>query len=91
MNGQLKLSVEQVIVAIEMLSPAEKRKIKRRLPDLLGMPEYSNLPGVELGPASTGLERQPVRPNDFLESRKLLREIQGTLSADVIADREDRL
>ena len=91
MNRQLKLSVEQVLVAIEMLSPAEKRKIQRRLTDVLGTFEYTDLPEIESVPSSHAeLKKTPVHSYHFLESRRLLREIQGALSADVLADREDR-
>ncbi|MBK8985820.1 MAG: hypothetical protein IPM39_07015 [Chloroflexi bacterium] len=90
MNGQLKLSVEQVVVAIEMLSPAEKRKIQRRLSDIFGNLDYTNLPDVE-EQSPIRQETQPVYPYSFLESRKLLRDVHGNLSAEIIADREDRL
>lgn len=90
MNGQLKLSVEQVVVAIEMLSPAEKRKIQHRLSDIFGNLEYTSLSGVEeQSPISQ--DTQSVYRYSFLESRKLLRDVHGNLSADIMADREDRL
>jgi hypothetical protein len=89
MTGQLKLSVEQVVVAIEMLSPAEKRKIQRRLSDIFGNLDYTSLPGVEeQSPISP--DTRPVYRYSFLESRKLLRDVHGNLSADIMADREDR-
>jgi hypothetical protein len=88
MNGYLKLSVEQVIIAIQMLSPEEKRKMQRRLPDLFDAPDYTNPPQVQGEPASAKPEAQ--RTYHFLESRKLLGGIEGSLSAVVIADREER-
>lgn len=89
MTRQLKLSVEQVVVAIEMLSPAEKRKIQRRLSDIFGNLDYTSLSGVEeQSPISQDTE--PVYRYSFLESRKLLRDVHGNLSADIMADREDR-
>lgn len=90
MNGYLKLSVDQVIAAIQMLSPEEKRKVQRRLPDLFGMPDYTNLPRVEGKPVSAKPEAQGAYPYHFFESRKLLGGIEEALSAVVIANREDR-
>jgi hypothetical protein len=90
MNGYLKLSVEQVITAIQMLSPEEKRKMQRRLPDLFDAPDYANLPRVQSEPASAKPEAQKTYPYHFLESRKLLGGIEESLSAVVIADREER-
>ena len=90
MNGQLKLSAEQVVVAIEMLSPAEKRKVQRRLPNLFGIPDYASIPNVGAEQSPVGQESQQAHPYAFYEVRKLLSSIQGTVSTDVIADREDR-
>jgi len=92
MNGYLKLSVDQVIVAIQMLSPEEKKKMQRHLPDLFGVPDYTNLTQVEGEPASVKPEAQAqgAYPYHFLESRSLLGGVEEDLSAVVIADREDR-
>jgi len=90
MNGYLKLSVDQVIVAIQMLSPEEKKKVQRHLPDLFGAPNYTNLPRAEGEPASAKPEAKGAYPYHFLESRSLLGGIEEDLSTVVIADREDR-
>ncbi|MCZ7667713.1 MAG: hypothetical protein M5U34_11095 [Chloroflexi bacterium] len=76
MTGQLKLSVEQVVVSIEMLSPAEKRKIQRYLSDIFGNLDYADLSVVEeQSPISQ--DTQSVYHYSFLESRKLLRDVPG--------------
>ena len=86
MNKQPKLTVEQLIIAIEMLSPAEKRKIQRHLPDLFDMPNYANLPLAE----QKRDEQLGKHPYSFVESRNLLREIQENLSDEIVAQRGNR-
>ncbi|MBD3328113.1 hypothetical protein GF340_02295 [Candidatus Peregrinibacteria bacterium] len=91
MNGQLRLSAEQVIIAIQQLSPAEKRKVQRQLPSLFGIPEYGVFSGT--GKEKISQKRKPQELQDFTfpEVRQLLSDISGSLSAEVIAEREDRV
>lgn len=88
MNGQLELSAEQVISAIRQLEPAEKAKVRRSLPVLFDLPPYAEiLEDNDKRPASSP---QPQRQYAFAEVRRLLREVPGSLSDEIIADREDR-
>jgi hypothetical protein len=88
MNGQLELSAEQVISAIRQLDPAEKAKVRRYLPVLFNLPQYSETPDDnDKQPASPP---KPQHQYAFAEVRRLLREVPGSMSDDIIAEREDR-
>jgi hypothetical protein len=86
MNGQLELNAEQVIRAIKQLDPDEKVKVQQELPRLFDLPEY--LVGPDRKPAAPVSEEKPIY--QFAEVRHLLREVKGSLSEEVVADREDR-
>ena len=88
MKGQLQLTAEQVIIAIQQLGPVEKREVQRRLPYLLGIPEYMALPRVESERKTTPKE---LHQYAFSEVRHLLRNVQSAISEDIIRDRKDRI
>lgn len=86
MNGQLELNAEQVIRAIKQLDPDEKVKVQQELPRLFDLPEYMVDPARKS--AVLAAEERPTY--QFAEVRHLLREVKGSLSEVVVADREDR-
>jgi hypothetical protein len=88
MNGQLELSAEQVISAIRQLDPAEKAKVRRYLPVLFNLPQYPEI--SEDNDKQPGPSPKPQHRYAFAEVRRLLREVPGSMSDDIIADREDR-
>jgi hypothetical protein len=86
MNGQLELNAEQVIRAIQQLAPDEKIKVRQELPRLFDLPEYMTDPDRK--PAVLAAEESPTY--QFAKVRRLLYEVKGSLSEEVVADREDR-
>jgi hypothetical protein len=86
MNGQLELNAEQVINAIKQLDPDEKIKVQQELPRLFDLPEYLVSPvRKSVTPVA---EEKPIY--QFAEVRHLLRGVKGSLSEEVVAEREDR-
>jgi len=53
---------------------------------LFDLPEY--LVGPDRQPTAPAFEEKPIY--QFAEVRHLLREVKGSLSEEVVADREDR-
>jgi len=88
MSEQLQLNAEQVIVAIQQLDPIEKKKVQRRLPYLFALSEDIRMSKADNERLTAQKESHQYA---FLQVRRLLRDVQGSMSRDVIGDREDRI
>ncbi len=86
MNGQLQLNAEQVIVAIQQLNLVEKRKVQRYLPYLFDI----TVKAVETE-RTIAKKESPHPQYAFSEVRRLLRNVQGSMSREIISEREDRI
>ena len=87
MSEQLQLNAEQVIVAIQQLDPIEKKKVQRRHPYLFALSENMRISKAD--DERLTAQKEPHQYS-FFQVRRLLRNVQGSMSSDVIGDREDR-